>query len=371
MMPGDDLCGGLPPGDQFAALLAKEAREKAIPISGTFELTPRCNFNCKMCYVHLKEERISQFGRELTAEEWLRIAREAKEAGMLYLCITGGEPTLHPEFETIYRELAQMGFFITLQTNASTMKGKVLRLLEEYPPQMVKLTIYGSDDEMYRDVCEVEHGFAQVDAGIRALKQLEIPMLAVTTVIKNNKDDLANIHRYTQEMEIPWFYSSAVHPSIRGAETDADAVAIDEETATDFRTDVRWMIEHPWRKEGDKPCEHCKGYRNSFWITWDGKMRFCSFMDEPDIKLFTCTFKKNWQYLIDFEEKQEWPKACNSCEIYTYCRLCPGALSSLSGSTKKVNKRFCSSLKRYIIESEELKNGTESNICSCSGENSR
>ena len=27
-----------------------------LPISGTFELTPRCNFNCKMCYVHLSEE---------------------------------------------------------------------------------------------------------------------------------------------------------------------------------------------------------------------------------------------------------------------------------------------------------------------------
>ena len=349
-MPGDDLCGGLPPGDQFAALLAKEAREKAIPISGTFELTPRCNFNCKMCYVHLKEERIPQFGRELTAEEWLRIAREAKEAGMLYLCITGGEPTLHPEFETIYRELAQMGFFITLQTNASTMKGKVLRLLEEYPPKLVKLTIYGSNDEMYRDVCEVEHGFAQVDAGIRALKQLEIPMLAVTTVIKNNKDDLANIHRYTQEIGIPWIYSTAVHPSIRGAETDAAAVAINEDTATDFRADVRWMMEHPWRKEGDKPCEHCKGYRNSFWITWDGKMRFCSFMDEPDIEISESPLCVSWKLLVNFEEKLQWPEACRKCGINKNCRICVGAISARSGSIRKVDDNFCNKFRRYLME---------------------
>ena len=356
MMPGDDLCGGLPPGDQFAALLAKEAREKAIPISGTFELTPRCNFNCKMCYVHLKEERIPQFGRELTAEEWLRIAREAKEAGMLYLCITGGEPTLHPEFETIYRELAQMGFFITLQTNASTMKGKVLRLLEEYPPQMVKLTIYGSNDEMYRDVCEVEHGFAQVDAGIRALKQLEIPMLAVTTVIKNNKDDLANIHRYTQEMGIPWIYSTAVHPSIRGAETDAAAVAIDEETATDFRADVR-RLKQEFNKKRKKPCENCVQYRNGYWITWNGEMHFCSFMTTPQIKVLSVTFLEVWEKLIRYEEQLEWPKECLVCEIFRKCPLCLGSLLGQSGDINEVKKSFCDNLKGLM--KKEVKDNAE------------
>ena len=29
----------------------KGARE-GIPVSGTFELTQRCNFSCEMCYVH-------------------------------------------------------------------------------------------------------------------------------------------------------------------------------------------------------------------------------------------------------------------------------------------------------------------------------
>lgn len=27
-----------------------------IPVSGSFELTPRCNFNCQMCYVHMTDE---------------------------------------------------------------------------------------------------------------------------------------------------------------------------------------------------------------------------------------------------------------------------------------------------------------------------
>ncbi|MFR7442316.1 MAG: radical SAM protein [Sellimonas intestinalis] len=60
----------------------------------------------------------------MTAREWIRIAKGAKEAGTTWLCITGGEPLMHPEFRTIWRELSQMGFFITLQTNASMIDGK-------------------------------------------------------------------------------------------------------------------------------------------------------------------------------------------------------------------------------------------------------
>ena len=35
-----------------------KAREKGIPISGSFELTPLCNLDCKMCYVHLNREQM-------------------------------------------------------------------------------------------------------------------------------------------------------------------------------------------------------------------------------------------------------------------------------------------------------------------------
>ena len=50
-------------------------------------------------------------GRLKTAAEWLKLAQEAKEAGMLFLLLTGGEPFLYPEFWELYGELKEMGFF--------------------------------------------------------------------------------------------------------------------------------------------------------------------------------------------------------------------------------------------------------------------
>ena len=120
--------------ENFSQILEKEAYKQKIPLQGTFELTARCNFNCNMCYVHLKEDQISKIGRELTNEEWLEIARQAKEAGMLYLTLTGGEVFIRPEFKELYIELSKMGFLIQIFSNGYMIDESVMEWLREYPP---------------------------------------------------------------------------------------------------------------------------------------------------------------------------------------------------------------------------------------------
>ena len=175
--------------DPFYKEVWEKAFADAIPISGTFELTPRCNFNCRMCYVHLRPEQIPKLGREMGAADWIRTAEEAKEAGTTWLCVTGGEPLVHPEFRTIWKELTQMGFFITLQTNASLIDDNMAEFLEQYPPRAAKVTLYGSNDEVYEQVCRVKNGVTRADAGIRRLRELEIPVQLPSTVIRQNLDD--------------------------------------------------------------------------------------------------------------------------------------------------------------------------------------
>ena len=207
--------------DPFYKQVWEKAFAEGIPISGTFELTPRCNFNCKMCYVHLQPEEIPQNGVELTATEWLRIAEEAKEAGTTWLCITGGEPLLHPEFPLIWERLTEMGFFLTLQTNASLIRGKMLDLLDRCPPRQAKVTLYGSDDEVYQAVCGVENGFTQVNEGIHNLMSVGIPVTLVSTIIRQNQDDAKRMAFYAYRHRLPWLSTIGVKPSLRGASTDA------------------------------------------------------------------------------------------------------------------------------------------------------
>ena len=50
--------------DPFYQAVWKKAYAEAIPITGTFELTCRCNFSCRMCYVHLKPDQMAGQGTD-------------------------------------------------------------------------------------------------------------------------------------------------------------------------------------------------------------------------------------------------------------------------------------------------------------------
>ena len=73
----------------WSTYIHQKGARLGLPVTGTFELTPRCNFNCNMCYVHQTEAQAAQGGRrELTTAEWLAIAEEARKAGMVFLLLT-------------------------------------------------------------------------------------------------------------------------------------------------------------------------------------------------------------------------------------------------------------------------------------------
>ena len=102
---------------RLSSYLHARACRSGTPLAGNFELTARCNFNCKMCYVHLTAEEQQRRGRELTADEWLAIAQEARSRGMLFLLLTGGEPLIRKDFRYLLTELKKMGLLVSVNSN--------------------------------------------------------------------------------------------------------------------------------------------------------------------------------------------------------------------------------------------------------------
>lgn len=335
--------------DPFYKAVWEKAYEDAIPISGTFELTPRCNFNCRMCYVHLPESEIHKHGRELSAGEWLRIAREAKEAGTTWLCITGGEPLMHPEFETIWRELTQMGFFITLQTNAS-LAVKYEKLFEECPPKGCKITLYGSNDDVYRQVCQVEKGFTRADAGIQMFRQMKIPVELVSTIVSENFADGINMAGYADDNHLFWCPTSNIKASLRGTNAQNEDIILQNLTEKQKKEHFYHIMENSPMDIKRKPCTYCKDYRLGYWITWNGNVQFCSYMNEPVNSVLNQSFLDSWTKLIRFEEELEWPDECKRCPVQKACLRCAGVLATECGSIYKVKKEFCESRLKYFLE---------------------
>ncbi len=57
---------------QLRKYLYQKAAHNKVPLSGTFELTPRCNMNCRMCYIRMSEAEMRARGREIQQKNGLR-----------------------------------------------------------------------------------------------------------------------------------------------------------------------------------------------------------------------------------------------------------------------------------------------------------
>ncbi|MGN1082159.1 MAG: radical SAM protein, partial [Candidatus Avispirillum sp.] len=134
--------------------LFRKAVSRGVPLSGTIEVSPVCNFNCRMCYVRKSPQEVAAGERRmLEVGDWLRIAAQARDAGALYMLITGGEPFLWPGFRTLYEELVRLGFLVTVNTNGSLIDKDTVEWLKKLPPVRLNITLYGASDETYGRLC--------------------------------------------------------------------------------------------------------------------------------------------------------------------------------------------------------------------------
>ena len=101
------------------------------------ELTPACNNTCVGCGNVFADNRSPE---PLSAQEWCTVLDRIAPSTS-WLKITGGEPTLHPEFEEIIEHAAALGIPFTLFTNARWLEPERLVYFLAGIPQLNGLLI--------------------------------------------------------------------------------------------------------------------------------------------------------------------------------------------------------------------------------------
>jgi len=69
-----------------------------VPLSGSLEITHRCNLRCVHCYVGTARYSKDLQREEMGKDQIFRLLDEICDAGCLHLLITGGEPLMRPDF---------------------------------------------------------------------------------------------------------------------------------------------------------------------------------------------------------------------------------------------------------------------------------
>lgn len=313
-----------------------------LPISGTFELTPRCNFNCKMCYVHLSEEEQRRRGNELSADEWLAIAEKARDAGMVFLLLTGGEPLVRQDFRRLLVELKKMGLMVSINTNGSLINEDWLEFFKSEPPSRFNITLYGAGNEAYERLCG-RPAFDRVINNIRVLKEIGADVKLNVSLTQYNAADMAKIYEIAEELETPMQLATYMFPPLRRSNdfigkndrftakeaahysVEWDKLRFDSEQFEKRAEAIRKGLCIPAEDACDgTPGEGvmCRAGRSSFWINWQGMMTPCGMMTEPAVSVPELGFDEAWAQTKSATAAIRLPSECVSCKYKNSCHAC-------------------------------------------------
>ncbi len=351
--------------ESFISRLFARATQTGTPLSGSFELTPRCTLDCKMCYIHNKANDLAVIEKEKSTEWWLDLAGKAQEAGTLLLLLTGGECMLRKDFEEIYLTCKKMGFLVTVNTNATLIDEEKIRFFKANPPQRMNITLYGMSRETYGNLCGVPEAFDKVIRAIKSLKEAGVNLKINYTVTPENKDDLLSASDFADEMQIPFQSATYLFPPVRSCKNCGKVTRPSPEEAA---KEIFNLQKHRLGDEFDKFLEYqknnkkttdyfddcekegerikCRAGSTTFWVTWDGKMAPCGMMIEPAEEIGD-DFKKAWKKIHKAREEIILPPQCTNCQYKKYCDVCAAISYAETGRFDGLPTYICEKAKAY------------------------
>ena len=349
----------------ISEFLYREAAEKKIPVSGTFELTPLCNMDCKMCYVRLSPAQQKAQGPLRSAADWIRLGKSCAEAGLLYLLLTGGEPLTHPEFEEILRGLAPFGFWMSINTNGTLITPEKAELLRDCGVLRANVSLYGMCAEAYEKLCGDGISFEKTLQGIRALRAVGIQVKLSFSLTPQNAEELPRVAEFAREQGLVLQVASYLFPpyrrdgSLAGAGNRfppkeaayyaayADLLTLGKER---FLTFDAGRFAPP--EDGDCTAEpdgvRCRAGKCSFWVTWQGNLTPCGmFPAQSWENVFETPFLPAWEKLVQRVAEIRLPAKCAACEIRNTCRACAAMVLTESGCFDRAPAYRCEMMRQY------------------------
>ena len=180
-------------GEKISDRLWKKAGLMRIPLTGAFELLPMCNLQCKMCYVRKSREEVEKMGGLLSADQWLSFAEQARDGGMLFPLITGGEPFLRKDFCQIFEGMRAMGLQISINSNGTLINREMAEWLGYHKPTRINITLYGASEESYQNLCGDGSAYTRVLEAVKWLKEYNVPVKFNTSITSENIGDLEQL----------------------------------------------------------------------------------------------------------------------------------------------------------------------------------
>ena len=311
-----------------------KARKKGIPISGKFELTPLCNFSCRMCYVHLNATQLD--GRPvLPVDVWKELMYQAWEAGMITATLSGGECLTYPGFEELYIYLHSLGCEVSVLTNGFLLDEKTIQFFKVHKPELIQVSLYGWNDDVYERVTG-QRVFSTVAENIKRASEASIPISISITPSVYLGEDLIETIRVAKELSKDVSINACIIPPRKetGRSNQQDDIGTELyirayqyfNNLSGRKTEI--INEEKLPPSGGQfhtisECGLlCGGGRSTFAIDWKGMMKPCVNFETICAYPLKDGFASAWSEVN--QKANHWPRVpeCKGCAYEKVCNNC-------------------------------------------------
>jgi MoaA/NifB/PqqE/SkfB family radical SAM enzyme len=180
-----------------------------------FELTFGCGLHCGHCYSDCYN-RPEYIKRELATGEVKLILDKVYEAGVNWICFTGGDPLTRQDFLDIYSYTKAKGFIVTIFTNSYSMNKELAGHLRKKPPFVIEMTLNAVTKDLYEKISQVKGSFEKMIDGIKLILKAELPIKIKTQVTKDNLGEISRVREFIEGLGLRFRPSYDLHARLNG-----------------------------------------------------------------------------------------------------------------------------------------------------------
>lgn len=213
------------------------------PFLVVWNFTNMCNLRCLHCY----QRADKPLPNELTLREKLRVVDELDRAGVAAVALSGGEPTIHPHFYDVVRELASRGIYVAVATNGWAFADiEKLRKAKRLGLRYVEVSVDSANPKRHDYFRGVSGAWKRAVKALENAVKLGVNHAMATTITKINIDEVEDILDLAESIGVKRVIFFNFVPVGRGKENmwlDLDPLEREEFLRTIYKEMRRRKIE--------------------------------------------------------------------------------------------------------------------------------
>ena len=171
--------------------------EEPRPYTLVAELTYRCPLRCPYCSNPTDYPRHAD---ALTTEDWLRVFGEAEALGVVQLNLTGGEPLLRDDLESLVEGARRLDLYTNLITSGIGLDDGRVRALREAGLDSVQLSFQSDNADLADEIAGARAHQHKLDAAAK-IRAAGIPLSLNFVIHRRNIDRLAEMIALAESLQ--------------------------------------------------------------------------------------------------------------------------------------------------------------------------